>query len=70
LEARGRGINGMSGREIKHTRLDPRLLTLIDDELLQLLLVAVAQLAEVCVAEVGSAEIHVGDCVVRGRVFF
>jgi len=46
----------------KHTRLNPSLLTLIHDKLLQLLLVAVAQLAEVDVCADVVAEIHCDLC--------
>lgn len=47
---------------MRHTALDPRLLPLVDGELLQLLLVRVAQAGDVDVGEAASEAVHYCGC--------
>jgi len=53
---------GEEGGVVRHTALDPRLLPLVDGELLQLLLVRVAQASDVDVGEAASEAVHYFGC--------
>jgi hypothetical protein len=69
IEKERKGKERKGGREReRHTRLYPGLLALVDDELLELLLVAVAHFAEVDVCADVVAKIHVGPFFEIARV--